>query len=415
MRSELRPSGSIESGIRRRAKQGLERKLLKGYTLLPVSDLLQHSSVSSSRRANKPFKKRLIAGALAGLASLVVPAAAFGQAQPSLHLRLVSSSPQIVVTGAVGTMQVLDGAESLTATPVIWRTLAWQLVTNSPWSYTDTAPSSTGRFYRMRVYTNLPPANPNPSALAWIPPGTFLMGSPPNDVGQDPDETQHTVTLSRGFYIGKFLVTQSDFLTVLGRNPSYFSSSNYLYWDDLSRPVEQVSWNDAQTYCMQLNQIEQQAGRLPAGWAYRLPTESEWEYACRAGTITAFYFGNAIYDGMANFNSHYEYDASIGDIPDPNPPGYVGMTLAVGSYQANPWGLFDTHGNIWEWCQDWYGAYPAGPVTDPQGAVSGSARVFRGGAWSYVGRYCRSAARNSDAPATLRNSIGFRVVLAPAP
>ena len=312
-------------------------------------------------------------------------------------------------------MQVLDGTESLTATPVIWRTLAWQQVTNSPWSWTDVAASSTGRFYRVRVYTNLPPTNPHPSALAWIPPGTFSMGSPPGDVGQDPDETQHTVTLSRGFYIGKYVVTQNDFLAVLGKNPSYFSSSNYLYIDDLSRPVEQVSWNDAQTYCTQLTQAEQAAGHLPAGWAYRLPTESEWEYACRAGTITAFYFRNAIYDGMANFNSHYEYDSSIGDIGNPNPAGYIGMTLSVGNYPANAWGLFDMHGNVWEWCQDWYGSYPAGPVTDPQGAISGSARVSRGGAWNYVGRYCRSAARNSAAPATQRNSIGFRVVLAPTP
>jgi formylglycine-generating enzyme len=342
------------------------------------------------------------------------PAAVLGQAQPSLQIHRVNFSLQVVVTGAVGTMQVLDGTESLTA-PTVWRTLAWQQVTNSPWSWTDTAPSSIGRFYRVRVYTSLPPANPDPAALVWIPPGTFVMGSPATEAGQNPDETQHTVTLSRGFYMGIRLVTQGDFLAVLSKNPSFFSSSNYLYTDDLSRPVEQVSWTDTQTYCTQLTQLEQAAGHLPAGWAYRLPTESEWEYACRAGTITAFYFGNAIYDGMANFNSHYEYDASIGDIYDANPGGYMGMTLAVGSYSPpNAWGLFDTHGNVWEWCQDWYGTYPAGPVIDPQGATSGSARVFRGGAWNYIGRYCRSAARNSAAPSTQRSSIGFRVVLAPA-
>jgi formylglycine-generating enzyme required for sulfatase activity len=360
-------------------------------------------------------RKRLLGWRVTVLASLTFPAAVLGQARPSLQVHLVNSLPQIVVNGGVGTMHVLDGTESLAA-PTVWRTLAWQQVTNSPWSWADTAPSSIGRFYRVRVYTNLPPANPDPSALAWIPPGTFIMGSPVTEVGQNPDETQHTVTLSRGFYIGKYLVTQSDFLTVLGKNPSCYSSSNLLYTDDLSRPVEQVSWNDAQTYCTQLTQAEQVAGHLPTGWVYRLPTESEWEYACRAGTITAFYFGNAIYDGMANFSSYYEYDASIGDIPDPNPSGYVGMTLAVGSYSPpNPWGLFDPHGNVGEWCQDWYGTYPAGPVTDPQGAASGSARVFRGGAWNYVGLYCRSAARSSAAPATTkRNSIGFRVVLAPA-
>ena len=135
---------------------------------------------------------------------------------------------------------------------------------------------------------------------------------------------------------------------------------------------------------------EQAAGRLPAGWVYRLPTESEWEYACRAGTTTAFYFGSALRSGMANFYGYYEYDASVGDIYNPN--GILpGLTTPVGSYQPNAWGLYDMDGNVWEWCRDWYGTYPTGSVTDPAGPASGSARVIRGGCWDSNAGSCRSA------------------------
>jgi sulfatase modifying factor 1 len=376
--------------------------------------------IERQQRCFRPFEgkaKPLISGPLrlGKWLGWVVLAAAFavqGQGQPVLQIHLLNAFPQIVVSGGAGSLQVLEGTESLAA-PTVWRALTWRQAA-SPWSWVDVWPSSSSRSYRVRVYTNLPPANPDPAKLAWIPPGTFIMGSPSTEAGRYLDETQHTVTLSKGFYMGMYLVTQQDYLAVISNNPSYFSSSNY-YSEDLSRPVEQVSWNEAKAYCTQLTQQEQAAGRLPAGWVYRLPTEGEWEYACRAGTTRAFSFGNAIYDGMADFNSHYEYDAGIGDIPDANPSGYVGMTLAVGSYPPNPWGLFDTHGNVWEWCLDWYGGdYPAGDATDPQGSVSGSNRVFRGGAWSYVGRYCRSDVRNSAGPDTRRSSIGFRLVLAPS-
>jgi formylglycine-generating enzyme required for sulfatase activity len=144
---------------------------------------------------------------------------------------------------------------------------------------------------------------------------------------------------------------------------------------------------------------------------YRLPTESEWEYACRAGTTTAFYLGSSLHSGQANFDGQHEYDAVLGTIF--NPSGiYLARTTQVGSYAANGWGLYDMIGNMDEWCQDWYGTYPAGNVTDPQGAVTGSGRVFRGGFWFYFAWVCRSAYRCYGEP-DFRGGIGFRVLLAP--
>jgi formylglycine-generating enzyme required for sulfatase activity len=251
--------------------------------------------------------------------------------------------------------------------------------------------------------------------MAWIPCGTFVMGSPASEAEREPDEVQHTVTLSQGFYMGKYLVTQAEYLAVMGNNPSYFTTND---WEgnpiplDLSRPVEEVSWYDATNYCARLTAQEQAAGRLVAGWVYRLPTESEWEYACRAGTTTAFYCGSALRSGMANFDGSFEYDASVGDID--NPDGiFLGCTTPVGSYQPNAWGLYDMAGNVWEWCRDWYGTYPTGSVTDPTGPPSGSFRVFRGGFWNIFAWYCRSAYRSYFMPSYWDSVLGFRVVLAP--
>jgi formylglycine-generating enzyme required for sulfatase activity len=217
--------------------------------------------------------------------------------------------------------------------------------------------------------------------------------------------------------MGKYAVTQGEYLALMGSNPSCFTTQD---WNgnpippDLNRPVEEVSWDDATNYCAHLTQEEQAAGRLPAGWVYRLPTESECEYGCRAGTTTAFNFGSAIHGGMENFYDYYEYDASIGDIYVANPAvPCLARTTTVGSYQPNAWGLYDMHGNVWEWCQDWYGSYPTGSVTDPQGPSSGSDRVIRGGDWGTIARYCRSADRDYFDPADRGNGIGFRVVLAP--
>jgi len=173
-----------------------------------------------------------------------------------------------------------------------------------------------------------------------------------------------------------------------------------------------VTWFDATNYCGLRTQQEQAAGLIPTNYLYRLPTESEWEYADRAGTTTAFYLGSGLHSGQANFNGQSEYDASVGTIN--NPSGiYLGQTTAVGSYTPNGWGLYDMIGNVEEWCQDWRDYYPSGPVTDPQGAVTGSFRVFRGGYWFGYANYCRSAQRSGSPPAGTDAILGFRVVLAP--
>jgi len=208
----------------------------------------------------------------------------------------------------------------------------------------------------------------------------------------------------------------------VGSNPSYFRNGTSAWsdgtggklTDELIHPVEQVSWFDATNYCGLRTQQERAGGLIPTNYVYRLPTESEWEYACRAGTTTAFYLGSGLQSGQANFNGRYEYDSSVGTIN--NPSGiFLGITTPVGSYAANPWGLYDIIGNVLEWCQDWYDVYPDGSVMDPQGPATGSHRVLRGGDWDGgYARGCRSADRTAYLPGSQNNSlIGFRVVLAP--
>jgi formylglycine-generating enzyme required for sulfatase activity len=243
-------------------------------------------------------------------------------------------------------------------------------------------------------------------SMVWIPPGNFMMGSPITEAERFSDETLHKVTLTKGFYMSKYLVTQGEYLSLMKSNPSFFSGP-------MNLPVDSVNWNDATSYCAALTQQEQLAGRLPTGWAYQLPTEAQWEYACRSGSTTAFFFGNTLRGAVANFSSSHEYDARTGTTLRSRPVGYNGQTTPVGSYRANAWGLFDMCGNLCEWCQDWYGPYPTGSATDPTGAITGSNHPLRGGAWDGFGTYCRSALRFNDVPINGHHDFGFRTVMAP--
>jgi formylglycine-generating enzyme required for sulfatase activity len=245
-------------------------------------------------------------------------------------------------------------------------------------------------------------------ALVDIPAGTFLMGSPASEMERfDWEGPQTLVTLSHSFKMGKFELTQAEYQALMGENPSYYSGIS-------NRPVEQVSWTNAMDYCRRLTDAQRLAGCLPPGWLYRLPTEAEWEYACRAGTTTAFAYGPALRSGMATFNGRDEYEAALGTVF--NPAGAAAaQPSVVGGYAANAWGLLDVHGNVWEWCLDgWAYQLPGGSVTDPQGPDPGSNRVIRGGCWYNGGRVCRSAYRAQGDPGYCGNEVGFRVVLVPA-
>jgi formylglycine-generating enzyme required for sulfatase activity len=223
--------------------------------------------------------------------------------------------------------------------------------------------------------------------MIFCPPGTFTMGSPTTEAGRGGDETQHQVTLSHGFYLGKHEVTQAQYQTIMNGNPSGLNADPSQFKGS-NRPVEKISWNDAQIFLSQLNSIEQTAGRLPTGWKYVLPTEAQWEYACRAGTTTAYSWGNDINSSRANYN----WDGGSNDGND------FKQTRDVGKYTVNPWGFFDMHGNVWEWVSDWKANYPGGAQTNPEGPASGSDRVIRGGSWFHDGTYLRSAKRAATTP-----------------
>ena len=237
--------------------------------------------------------------------------------------------------------------------------------------------------------------------MVHCPAGTFTMGSPTGELGRSNNETQHQVTLSKPFWIGLYEVTQEQYKALMGTNPSYFTGGNL--------PVEQVSWHDATNFCAKLTAKEKAAGRLPTGYVYSLPTEAQWEYACRAGTTTAFNNGT---------NIPTQEQCSNKPCPNLDEEGWYkynsgGKTHEVGLKKPNAWELYDMHGNVWEWCLDWYGDYPRGAATDPTGPTAGSGRVIRGGSWRSFANYCRSGYRYNRNPGRRNGNYGFRVALVP--
>ena len=221
--------------------------------------------------------------------------------------------------------------------------------------------------------------------LAYIPAGSFLMGSLPGESKRDVDEgPQHRVTLTRGFFLGIHLVTQAQWQAMMHNNPSQFKEAD--------RPVEQVSWDECQELCRRLTKL--------AGRTFRLPTEAEWEYACRAGTTTPFSFGDAITTAQANFNGQGRTQIGV----------YRAQTTPVGSFPPNPWGLYDMHGNVWEWCGDKKRPYSQGEVTDPVYSL-GNTLAVRGGSWLNQVASCRSASRYFGAPTARLDILGCRVVM----
>jgi len=244
--------------------------------------------------------------------------------------------------------------------------------------------------------------------FAYIPPTGaegFLMGSPVTEEKHRPDETLHKVILTQGFYLGVYEVTQDEYQQIMGNNPSHFSAAHIkaakIFGQDARFfPVERVSWNLATEFCRKLSARE--------GKTYRLPTEAEWEYACRAKTTTPFHFGKSCNGTEANCDGKFPYGTSVKGED-------MQRTSLVGRYAPNRWGLHDMHGNVGEWCADKYGDYPAGTVTNPTGPSSDTIyRVFRGGGWYNSPHFCRSAFRDSSSDTVATNDVGFRVVFVPS-
>jgi len=217
--------------------------------------------------------------------------------------------------------------------------------------------------------------------FAWIPAGTFLMGSPVDEKEREENEIQHKVTLTKGFWLAIHPMTQAAWKEVMGNNLSHFQGDNL--------PVEQVSWDDCLEFCRKLSERESRA--------YRLPSEAEWENACRAGTTTPFSVGDTLSTDQANFRPYGK-----------GTQGVRLRTTAVGSFLPNGFGLHDMHGNVCEWCADWFGHYPSGAVVDPQGSPDGICRVLRGGSFSHVASFARCANRDDDVPGYHNRRFGFR-------
>ncbi len=236
--------------------------------------------------------------------------------------------------------------------------------------------------------------------MIWIERGSFTMGSPNNELGRIifvSGENQHPVTLTKSYWLGKYEVTQAQYKAVMNSTPSEFKGTDL--------PVEKVSWYDAKEFCEKLTEIEKSAGRLPEGYEYTLPTEAQWEYACRAGTMTALNSGKNLTSDKKchNLDELAWYESNSNSTTHP-----------VGQKKPNAWGLYDMHGNVWEWCLDWHGDYPTMPVNDPRGPMKGSDRVLRGGSWMNGSNACRSAMRVYYCPPSETGyHIGFRIALSP--
>ena len=272
--------------------------------------------------------------------------------------------------------------------------------TSYPVSYTSTKPTLSNENITSKII------------LRWIPAGNFMMGSPEEELGRSTGETQHSVTLTAGFYMGVYEVTQAQYEAVMGSNPSSYSGKP-------GNPVEKVSWNDIRGGTFSGSSGGSASsntfmGKIASKTSLRfdLPTEAQWEYACRAGTTTALNSGNNLTSISWDFAMRVvgKHGDKVGAI------GASGHAL-VGSYAANAWGLYDMHGNVYEWCLDWYSTYSSSSVSNPTGAYSNTSagRVLRGGSWSSGAQYCRSASRDGKSPDSRSNTVGFRLALPAEP
>ena len=290
-----------------------------------------------------------------------------------------NSNPGTKIGFGIRLVRVYEGnTPNPTLTPIFTPT---STPTNTPVPVPTVTPKGISN-QTITVAISRLPLNAKKLEMVLIPAGTFMMGSPDSEMDRwDVEGPQHQVTISKPFYMGKYEVTQAQWQAVMGSNPSYFKGNNF--------PVESISWDSCQTFIQKLNQLKQ--------GAFRLPTEAEWEYACRAGTTTRFYWGD---DPDYTQIGEYAWYADNSN----------SKTHDVSLKRPNTWGLFDMSGNVYEWCQDWYGTYSPGLQTDPTGPSSGSDHVFRCGGWDIYPQGCRPALRLHDVPSFRNNYLGFRLV-----
>ena len=310
-------------------------------------------------------------------------------APPEISANLTGDQLKLMWRGMLGDEFQVQYKTNL-AEP-IWMPLGTLMSTNgTEFSALDAGlASQSARYYRVQRSPRFQISD----AMVYVPPGTFLMGTPASDPDRTPEElSQFSVTLTRGFWISQFEVTQSEYQNLTCTNPATFATN-------LDQPVANVSWSDAMNYCSGLTERERQSGRLPNNYAYRLPTEAEWEYAARAGTTNRFSFG----DDESLLGNYGWYVANS-----------QGSTHPVGQLQSNPWGLKDVQGNVLEWCWDWIESAPTQPVSDFMGSTNAIHHAVRGGAWSFPWVDCRSSWRLGFALGARRSDLGFRIVLAPA-
>jgi formylglycine-generating enzyme required for sulfatase activity len=275
---------------------------------------------------------------------------------------------------------------------VLWIAFLAVLQPHKRWGEDDTEKVSQAEKTTSTTTTTAPPAritNKFGMEFVFIHPGNFMMGSPPDEPGRYDRENLHQVKLTRGFYMQTTEVTQGQWEAVMKGNPSYFKDCGK------DCPVEQVSWNDIQRFVWRLNQLE-------GINRYSLPTEAEWEYACRAGTQTPFNWGDEADCTKANYGVGFIRH----ECKEINP----GKPVKVASYPPNPWGLYDMHGNVWEWCLDRFDLYLDRDMTDPVGGYAMVDRVYRGGSWGVASRYCRSANRDGGNPNDRLSELGFRLI-----
>ena len=291
---------------------------------------------------------------------------------PKVFQFTIELVPKLSISGPTGSKARIDFTDKLSDEWNTWTNVSIGL---DGVALVDMNPGSVERFYR---------AEPAPAGFVWINPGMLVMGSPASETSRQADETQHTVSITRGFWISDHEVTQSEYQSVMGTNPSFFKG-------DLSRPVETVSWENAVLYCDRLTKRERAAGRISDQQVFRLPTEAEWEYAARAGTSGPWY---GLFDAIAWHNGNS-----------------LKTTHPVNQKTPNGWGIYDMIGNVWEWCADWYGPYPTSSISDPKGPVIGSLKVLRGGCWIDDAAICRAAYRRANMTTHRNQYGGFRSVL----